>query len=96
MAKKKIVVRGSKASSDAPSARPKDDGQLAPIVVSLGLARRTLLSKLTRGEGDLVEEVRQAIAQVREQLGDEAAGWELAPVVVIYEKEEDQSLFPLR
>jgi hypothetical protein len=58
----------------------------APIVVDLGTASIKRIRQLKRGTGTLETEVRETVAQVREQLGADAQATELVPVVVIYSR----------
>ncbi|MGE5233910.1 MAG: hypothetical protein ACM3OB_07350 [Acidobacteriota bacterium] len=59
---------------------------VTPIVVDLGKVGRKRVKQLKRGDGPLLEEVHQVIANVRESLGPEAAGRELVPVVMLYRR----------
>jgi len=57
-----------------------------PIVVDLGKVKRKRVKELRKGQGPLVEEVNQVMANVRESLGEDAAGKELVPVVILYRR----------
>lgn len=59
---------------------------LAPIVVDLGKAGAKKLKELNRGQGALLEDVQEAIAQLRANLGAEAGDKRFLPVVVVYRK----------
>jgi hypothetical protein len=59
---------------------------LLPIVIDLGKKKGKRISQLKRGEGALVQEVQEALAEVRDSLGSQAASKELVPVVVVYKK----------
>ena len=66
-----------------------------PIVVELGKASKKKIRALERGSGSLTSEVAQAVQEVRDQLGDQAEGITLAPVVLIYKrKQKDNVLLP--
>jgi len=65
-----------------------------PIVVDLGKAKRKRIKQLERGEGPLVEEVRQAVEQVRSGLGAEGDGKVLVPVVLLYRRKPRRQRFP--
>jgi hypothetical protein len=62
--------------------------RVPPIVVHLGKKKRKELKQLERGEGRLVDEVEEAMAQVAAGLGAKASSRELVPVVVVYTKKE--------
>lgn len=68
-----------------------------PIVVDLGQASRKKIRQLVEGRGPLTEDVSEAVSQVREQLGPEAADKELVPVVIVYSRKrrKDRSLLEL-
>jgi hypothetical protein len=55
-----------------------------PIVIDLGKVKRKSIKELKRGEGPLLAELDQVVANVRESLGPDAAGKELVPLVVLY------------
>ena len=57
-----------------------------PIVIDLGKTRRKRIKALKRGKGKLVDEVRDVVGLVREDLGEEAGGRTLVPVVVLYRR----------
>ena len=57
-----------------------------PIVVDLGKTRRKRIKALKRGKGKLVDEVREVIDMVQTDLGSEAGGRVLVPVVVLYRR----------
>jgi hypothetical protein len=59
---------------------------LAPIVIDLGKARRKAVKELMRGRGALLEDIGEALAQVRAGLGADASGKRLLPIVVVYRK----------
>ena len=57
-----------------------------PIVVDLGKQRRKRIKDLKRGRGKLMDEVADAVAQVRASLGAAAQGRQLVPVVFVYKQ----------
>jgi hypothetical protein len=59
---------------------------LHPLVVDLGRARSQKVKALMLGQGELVQDVQDALDQVREGLGEEAEGKKLLPVVLVYER----------
>jgi hypothetical protein len=59
-----------------------------PIIVSLGKKKKKAIKKLKRGEGSAMDEVMDVIDQVQMNLGDDAAGKIIVPVVVLYRKKE--------
>ena len=62
------------------------EGISAPIVVDLGKARRRRIRQLKKGTGPLASEVMDVVAQVKAELGQEAASREFVPVVVVYRR----------
>jgi hypothetical protein len=72
--------------SDQPS--PVD-----PIVINLGKQRRKRIKDLKRGRGVLMDEVMQTMAQVTGQLGGDANGKVLVPVVLIYREKPKRPMF---
>ena len=72
-----------------------------PILVDLGKVKRKAAKRLKRGRGKLIDEVNQVIAEVEANLGDDVAGKELLPVIILYEQKKPKksrkrrvSLFP--
>jgi hypothetical protein len=64
-----------------------------PIVISLGKQRRKRIKDLKRGRGVLMDEVRQTLEQVTGQLGADASGKVLVPVVLIYREKPKRTMF---
>ena len=58
--------------------------ETAPIIIDLGKRRRKVIKELKRGSGKAMDEVEQALAEVRASLGAEGANKEIVPVVLIY------------
>ncbi len=65
---------------------PTNDSQLDPIIIDLGKKRRKAIKDLKRGQGRLMDEVYDAVDQIRARLGADAAKKELVPVVLIYKQ----------
>jgi hypothetical protein len=62
-------------------------GEIAPpIIINLGKAKAKRIKNLKRGRGKLMDEVREALEQVRMNLGEDAPGGQMIPVVLIYQK----------
>lgn len=57
-----------------------------PIVADLGKRKKKQLTQLHQGVGPAADEVTEAVAQLREQLGAAAEGKTIVPVVVVYRK----------
>ena len=60
----------------------------APIIVSLGKKKRKTIKRLKRGKGPAMDEVMDVIDQVQANLGAQADGKILVPVVVIYRQKQ--------
>ncbi len=60
--------------------------RLLPIVVDLGKKKGKQIQQLKRGQEQLVSEMQEALAEIKDDLGAQAASKELVPVVVIYKK----------
>lgn len=58
----------------------------APIIVSLGKKKKKVIKRLKRGKGGAMDEVMDVLDQVQANLGAQAEGKVLVPVVVIYER----------
>jgi hypothetical protein len=57
-----------------------------PVVINLGSASRKRIKKLKRGTGRLVDKVRSAVDLAAVNLGQDAEGQTLLPVVVVYKE----------
>jgi len=66
------------------SDQPANAAVAAPIIINLGKRRRKRIKELKRSRGVLLDEVLETVAQVNGQLGADAAGKVLVPVVLIY------------
>ena len=58
----------------------------APVIVDLGKETKKAIRKLKRGTGKLMDEVDDAIDQVRAHLSDADKNKAILPVVVIYQR----------
>jgi hypothetical protein len=63
---------------------PGYNTELAPIIIDLGKAKRKRIKALKRGRGKLMAEVSGVINEARINLGTEANGKGLIPVILIY------------
>jgi hypothetical protein len=67
-----------------------------PIVIDLGKQRPKLVKQLKEGRGKLWDEVADVIDEVGEQLGAEANGKTLVPIILVYRKKpRRRSINPL-
>jgi hypothetical protein len=70
-----------------------------PIVIKLGKRSKKKLKQLEKGEGKLMDEVKEVINQASEKLGDQIEDKVLMPVVVLYKTKQKRrnrsSLFNL-
>jgi hypothetical protein len=57
-----------------------------PIIIDLGKQRPKQIKRLKRGRGKLWNEVVDVIDEVSVQLGEEAEGKVLVPIVMVYRK----------
>jgi len=60
----------------------------APIIVALGKKKKKAIKRLKRGKGSTMDEVMDVIDQVQANLGEQAAGKILVPVVIIYKQKQ--------
>jgi|GEM_PF-1395224 len=65
---------------------PSYNAELAPIIIDLGKEKRKRIKDLKRGRGRLMNEVAGVINEARMNLGAEAEGKELIPIILIYRK----------
>jgi hypothetical protein len=75
------------------SAMSDEASPVDPIVINLGKQRRKRIKDLKRGRGVLMDEVMQTMAQVTGQLGADANGKVLVPVVLIYREKPKRPMF---
>jgi hypothetical protein len=80
--------------------RPDADGQLDALAIhllDLGKAKPKDVKALKRGGGKLHQRVIEALEEVEFNLGDQAAGKTILPVVVVVEKKRKRrSALPLQ
>jgi len=69
----------------------------APIIIDLGKEKRKAIKELKRGRGKLMDEVGQAVAEVRASLAENGDAARIVPVVLIYrqKKRRKGGLLPL-
>lgn len=58
----------------------------APIILDMGKTKRRRVRQLKRGRGRLLDDVQDAVQQVSAEMGEQANGKQLVPVVLIYRK----------
>jgi len=80
--KKDQVIDKPAAGADTASARV----MARPVIVTLGSTRRKRIKELKRGTGKLMDKVRDAVELVATDLGREADGQKLLPVVLVYKE----------
>jgi hypothetical protein len=82
-----------------PPTREPEAAVTRPILVDLGKVRGKQVKRLKRGQGKLWDEVLDVCEEVSHQLGEEAEGKVLVPVVMVYRKKRKKQggnpLFPL-
>jgi len=71
-------------STSAPAINGAEIKVYPSVIVNAGKAKRSAVRKLQNGQGPLVDEIQTAIRTTVEAMGEEAAGKEVLPVVVIY------------
>lgn len=59
-----------------------------PLVVDLGKTRQRTIDALKRGEGTAMDDVHDALEELRSRMGAEADGKILVPVVFVYRKKQ--------
>jgi hypothetical protein len=82
---KQLVERSDETNSHNDEAEV-----LMPIIVSLGKKSKKQIKRLKRGKGRAMDEVMDVIDQVQANLGEQAAGKVLVPVVIIYRKKQQR------
>jgi N-glycosylase/DNA lyase len=73
----------------------------APIIVDAGRISRASVRNLKRGQGKLLDDVKDALDEVNTSLGADAEGKHLIPVVLVYRRRSRsrsgrRSFLPLR
>lgn len=69
----------------APPSDPQTD-EVTPIIIDLGKEKRGRIKDLKQGRGRLMDEVTLVVEEVRANLGADAEGARIIPIVVLYEK----------
>ncbi len=67
---------------------PQEAEILMPIIVSLGKKSKKQIKRLKRGKGRTMDDVMDVIDQVQANLGAQAAGKVLVPIVILYRKKQ--------
>jgi hypothetical protein len=57
---------------------------MKPLIIKMGNTTKKQIRSLKKGEGKLDRKVNEAIEMVKEELGKEAEGKEILPVVLTY------------
>jgi hypothetical protein len=58
----------------------------APIILDIGKARKKNIRDMKRGQGKIMADIQDAMAEVTLSLGDQADEKQLVPVVLLYRK----------
>jgi hypothetical protein len=58
----------------------------APIIMEIGKAKKKDIKNVSRGQGKIMGDLQDAMSEVTAQLGDQADGKQLVPVVLVYKK----------
>ena len=66
--------------------KPTGDADARPILIDLGKIKGKVVRQFREGRGELVGEIHHVLAETRKNLGTEAAGKELVPIVLVYKK----------
>ncbi len=74
-------------ASTPPTARSASELS-APIIVSLGKKKKKTIKRLKRGKGPAIDEVMEVVEQVQTNLGAQADGKVIVPIVVIYRQKQ--------
>ena len=79
-----------KPVSAAAAGKPAANGAtvMAPVILSLGKKKTKAIKQLKRGKGSAMEELMGVVEQVQTNLGEQAEGKLILPVVVIYSKKQ--------
>lgn len=75
-----------KKNDSSQKSAEEGDSTLPPVLVDLGKARRSRVRDLKRGKGRLMERVEDVIEDTIDELGNEAEGKTILPVVIIVER----------
>ena len=58
----------------------------APIILEIGKTRKKNIRDMKRGQGKIMADLQDAMAEVTLSLGEQAEGKQLVPVVLLYRK----------
>jgi hypothetical protein len=58
----------------------------APIILDIGKTSKKNIRQAKQGQGKLMLDVQDAMAEVTASLGDKANGQQLVPIVLLYRK----------
>ena len=64
---------------------------VAPVLIDLGKVKGSTVRDFKDGRGRLVGDIQQVLAEVRQNLGPDAANKELVPIVLVYRKKRKSS-----
>ena len=57
-----------------------------PIILNIGKTKKKNIRDIRRGQGKIMNDVEDAMAEVTSSLGEQVDGKQLVPVVLIYRK----------
>ena len=83
-----------KGNPDTKTAQAADTRIPAPVIVDLGSKSKKAINKLKDGQGKLMNEMEQAIEQVRCSLPESDKNKQIIPVLVIYKQKRKRGVFP--
>ena len=63
----------------------------APIIMEVGKAKKKDIRDVKRGQGKIMGDLQDAMAEVTSSLGDQADGKQMVPVVLVYKKKRKRS-----
>jgi hypothetical protein len=83
---------------DPTSAAPRNTDQNVPspppVIVELGTKSKKAINNLKRGTGRIMDEVEEAIEQVRSRLPDADRNKQILPIVLIYRRKRRRVALP--
>ena len=62
-----------------------------PIIIDLGKVKKKKVRQFKEGRGDLALEVQEVLNETRSNLGADAVGKELVPIVLVYQQKRGRS-----
>lgn len=69
-----------------------EEKQLSPLLLDMGkVGRKKIRAFKKEGKGELLDDIGEAIAQARAQLGPTMAAVAVLPIVLVYEKKTSKS-----